>query len=50
MTALLADDTLDRLFRDGRSYNGFLDKAYRNALEKERKPPANSSSSGPLAR
>ena len=26
MSALLADDTLDRLFRDGRSYNGFLDK------------------------
>lgn len=26
MSALLADDTLDRLFRDGRTYNGFLDK------------------------
>ncbi|WP_370675837.1 malonic semialdehyde reductase [Pleomorphomonas sp. PLEO] len=26
MSALLADDTLDRLFRDGRSFNGFLDK------------------------
>ena len=26
MSALLADDKLDRLFRDGRSYNGFLDK------------------------
>ena len=26
MSALLADDTLDRLFRDGRTYNGFLDR------------------------
>ena len=26
MPAVLADDTLDQLFREGRSYNGFLDK------------------------
>lgn len=26
MSAVLADDTLDQLFREGRSYNGFLDK------------------------
>lgn len=26
MSAVLADDTLDQLFREGRSFNGFLDK------------------------
>ena len=34
MSALLADDTLDQLFRDGRSYNGFLDKPVSDATLK----------------
>lgn len=34
MSALLADDILDRLFRDGRSYNGFLDKPVTDATLK----------------